>query len=212
MRRALASARANLEGADLRGAKMNGTYFTNANLRYADLRGIKPVKVSLEGADLRGAKVDPDFFQPDTFLSNTVLPNGAKVSGQLTANLNTKTRYITSKCQLTTSQQSTFEVVFSNTFIAKSIPYRFYVGQYMDGSGVFCIANKDFTNAYLIPLPSIQNRFFADIKRVQGKPIYKFTIRDGNGMNVPVTRYRLQLRDPKQPQLKPIDQWIDNVR
>ena len=203
---------ANLEGADLRGARMNGTFFTNANLRDADLRGVKPINISLEGADLRGARVDPDFFQPDTFLLNTILPNGRRVSGRMESTTTTQTRYITSRCQPTTNQQSTFKLVFNDTFMTNSRIYRFYVGQYMDGAGVFCIANKDFSNASRLALANIQDRFFSDIQRVEGKPIYKFNIRHGNGMNVPVTRYRLQLREPSSPKLKQIDQWIDNIR
>ncbi len=55
---------ANLEGAGLRAVRMNGMFFTNANLRNANLRGVTPIKISLEGADLRGTKVDPNFSAP----------------------------------------------------------------------------------------------------------------------------------------------------
>ena len=204
--------RANLEGADLRGARMNGTFFTNANLRNADLRGVQSINISLEGADLRGAKIDPNFFRNDTFLLNTILPDGRRVSGRLKPTPVRQMNYITSRCQLTSNQQSTFKLVFNDTFTTNSRVYRFYVGQYMDGAGVFCIANKDFSNASRLAISSIQGQFFSDIKRMNGKPVYKFNIRDGNGMNVPVTRYRLQLRNPRSPQIKAIDRWIDKIR
>ncbi len=120
--------------------------------------------------------------------------------------------YITSRCQLTSNQQSKFKIAFNDTFTTNSRINDFYVGQYMDGTGVFYIANNDFSNASRIPISSIQDQFFSDIKRVKGEPIYKFNIRAGNGMNVPVTRYRLQLRDPRSPQMKAIDRWIDKIR
>jgi uncharacterized protein YjbI with pentapeptide repeats len=54
---------------------MSGTFFTDADLRNADLRGVSFANGSLEGANLVGAKTDAGF-EASSFLCNTTMPDG----------------------------------------------------------------------------------------------------------------------------------------
>ncbi|MAR07483.1 MAG: hypothetical protein CL862_10310 [Cyanobium sp. NAT70] len=210
---------ANLEGADLRGARIIDTMFTSSNLRNADLRGVRiprGSKIYLERADLRGAKVDPGFFD-NAFLLRTILPNGRIVSGRMPpSNVGTipKTSggsgtFVNTKCRRVRNSAGSLRVDYQSVFKANNRSYRFYVARAADGAGLFCVSDKNYSDAFPLRLPAIQNRFYNNIKRKDDKPVYKFNIRYGNGRQVPVTRYKLQLRNPRKPELRVLKNWID---
>ncbi len=193
--------RSNLSGADLRGAKLNGTFFTNAILRNADLRGTQLINGSLEGADLTGAKIDGTFFGANTLLLNTTLPDGRVYSGKAPVS-NSGPFFVNSRCKLSSKDAGGFRIDYKNIFAINSRAYLFFVARYGDGSAIFCVSNLNYKDGYLVGIPSIQGNFVSGVKRVKGKPVYKFIIKDGNGRNVPKTRYRLDLRDPASPKVK----------
>ena len=55
-----------------------------------------------------------------------------------------------------------------------------------------------------VGVSTIQNNFVSGVKRVKGKPVYKFNIIDGNGRGASSTRYRLDMRHPNSPKIKTI--------
>ena len=196
--------RSNLEGADLRGAKLNGTFFTNAILRNADLRGTQLINGSLEGADLTGAKIDATFFGSKTLLLNTILPDGRVYSTKTAARKNGPI-FVNSRCRLSSKATGGFRVDFKDTFSVDSRDYLFFVARYGDGAGIFCVSGSNYDEGTLVAIPAIQNNFVSDIKRVKGKPVYKFKIKDGNGRGALLTRYRLNMRYPAAPKIKIIN-------
>ena len=193
--------RSNLEGADLRGAKLNGTFFTNAILRNADLRGTQLINGSLEGADLTGAKIDATFFGSKTLLLNTTLPDGRVYSTKTAARKNGPV-FVNSRCRLSSKAAGGFRVDYKDTFSVNSRDYLFFVARYGDGAGIFCLSKLNYMDGSPVGFSSIQNNFVSDIKRVKGKPVYKFNIIDGNGRGASSTRYRLDMRYPNSPKIK----------
>ena len=193
--------RSNLEGADLRGAKLNGTFFTNAILRNADLRGTQLINGSLEGADLTGAKIDATFFGSKTLLLNTILPDGRVYSTKTTASKNGPV-FVNSRCRLSSKTAGGFRVDYKDILSVNSRDYLFFVARYGDGAGIFCLSKLNYMGGRPVGVSSIQNNFVSDIKRVKGKPVYKFNIKDGNGRGASSTRYRLDMRYPNSPKIK----------
>ena len=193
--------RSNLESADLRGARLNGTFFTNAILRNADLRGTQLINGSLEGADLTGAKIDATFFGSNTLLLNTTLPDGRVYSGKTLASENGLV-FVNSRCRLSSKAAGGFRVDYKDIFSVNSRDYLFFVARYGDGSGIFCLSKVNYAEGSPVGVPSIQNNFVSGVKRVKGKPVYKFNIIDGNGRGASSTRYRLDMRYPDSPKIK----------
>ena len=193
--------RSNLEGADLRGAKLNGTFFTNAILRNADLRGTQLINGSLEGADMTGAKIDATFFGSKTLLLNTTLPDGRVYSSKAAA-IKSGPVFVNSRCRLSSEIAGGFRVDYKNIFSVNSRNYLFFVARYGDGAGIFCVSGLNYKDSALVGITTIQNNFVSDIKRVKGKPVYKFNIVDGNGRGASSTRYRLDMRNPASPKIK----------
>ena len=93
-------------------------------------------------------------------------------------------------------------VDYDNVFSVNSRDYLFFVARYGDGAGIFCVSGPNYDEGTLVAIPAIQNNFVSDIKRVKGKPVYKFKIIDGNGRGASSTRYRLDMRYPASPKIK----------
>ena len=197
------SRRSNLEGVDLRGAKLNGTFFTHAILRNADLRETQLINGSLEGADLTGAKIDETFFVANTLLLDTTLPDGRVYSGKSVVSKSSPV-FVNSSCRLGSKAEGGFRVDYKDIFSINSRDYLFFVARYGDGAGIFCVSRLNYVDGRPVGVSSIQNNFVSGIKRVKGKPVYKFNIIDGNGRGATSTRYRLDMRDPASPRIKRI--------
>ena len=68
---------ANLSGADLTGAKLYRTDLSGADLREADLSGASLLQTILRGADLGGATVTDEQLDKAWHLEGTILPDGS---------------------------------------------------------------------------------------------------------------------------------------
>ena len=190
-------------GANLRGANLINTFFTHAILRNADLRETQLINGSLEGADLTGAKIDETFFGANTLLLDTTLPDGRVYSGKSVVSKSSPV-FVNSSCRLGSKAEGGFRVDYKDIFSINSRDYLFFVARYGDGAGIFCVSRLNYVDGRPVGVSSIQNNFVSGIKRVKGKPVYKFNIIDGNGRGATSTRYRLDMRDPASPRIKRI--------
>ncbi|MEA5498299.1 hypothetical protein [Limnoraphis robusta] len=95
-----------------------------------------------------------------------------------------------------------FTVFYQSEFQAVDEIYWFSAGRYQDGAVLFCISQPNFNQAQVLNEKTIQNQFIEKIiKAPNSNSIFLITVAEGNGRNVPLTDYKLDLFDPNQPVL-----------
>jgi hypothetical protein len=85
--------------------------------------------------------------------------------------------------------------------------YWFSLARYQDGSAILCLSQPNYTQGQLLAVPTLQNQFIREIKQEQPETSFLITTADGNGRNVRLTQFRLQLNNPTQPALSKVKEW-----
>ncbi|MGB3404855.1 MAG: hypothetical protein WBA77_19375 [Microcoleaceae cyanobacterium] len=110
--------------------------------------------------------------------------------------------YLDRDCQILEdlSQFDKWAVVYQSEFQAVDETYWFYAGQYQDGAVLFCISKPKFSQARVLNEKKLQNQFIEKItKDPNSNSMFMITVRDGNGRNVSLTDYQLDLANLNQP-------------
>lgn len=104
---------------------------------------------------------------------------------------------------LVAQTQEAGNVIYRSEFRVNRQKYWFFATQYQGGAVVLNISKQNFREPR--PLNIFKYQFISDIKKAPSKNAnFYFTVRDGNGSNVPTTIYRLDLTNPNNPVVKKI--------
>ncbi len=100
-----------------------------------------------------------------------------------------------------------FSVFYQAEFSAQNQIYWFYAGRYQDGGVIFCVSEPDFNQAGELNAQELQFQFIEDIQQDSTNPSdFIITVAEGNGRNVPLVNYKLELSNPNQPILTRLGQ------
>jgi hypothetical protein len=129
--------------------------------------------------------------------TSIILPSNAAVTGGLNE-----------KCQLQPirGEQTEWQIRRRYQFRARGQSYTLVFSAAQDGSGSLCLSHGNTFRPIATPYWDVA--YIDRVDRVQ-ESIFTFQIHQGNGDNVPVKKYRLDLSNPRQPKIKLIKQWIE---
>lgn len=93
-----------------------------------------------------------------------------------------------------------FLVFYKSEFRANSQNYLLSAARYQDGAAILCISRPDFKQARAVN--EIPIAFISSIvKDTNRNEVFIVTVREGNGLNVPITVYRLDVTNPNRPRV-----------
>lgn len=112
------------------------------------------------------------------------------------------------KCQVQPARdnQEGWATRRSYQFLAQGQSYKLIYSAAQDGTGALCLSQGNTFQ----PLATKYwyGEYIDRLDRVQGS-IFTFQVHQGNGNNVPVKKYRLDLSNPRQPKVKLLKQWME---
>lgn len=89
-------------------------------------------------------------------------------------------------------------VFYKSEFRANQQNYWLSAARYQDGAAILCISRQDFRQATRVK--DFPVSFISTIaKDTNSKGVFIVTVREGNGLNVPITVYRLDVTNPNRP-------------
>ena len=95
-----------------------------------------------------------------------------------------------------------FTVFYQEEFSTQNKTYWLYAGRYQDGAVILCVSEPNFNQARELSTESLQFQFIENISQDSNKnSTFLITVREGNGRNLKLTDYRLDLVNPNQPAL-----------
>jgi hypothetical protein len=95
-----------------------------------------------------------------------------------------------------------FTVFNQNEFTANGQKYLFYAARYQDGGVILCISKPNFNQPKPLNEPKIQANFIEKIvPDPNNKTVFIVAVREGNGLETPVTNYGLDLSNVDRPKL-----------
>ncbi len=93
-----------------------------------------------------------------------------------------------------------FLVFYKSEFRANSQSYWLSAARYQDGAAILCISRPDFKQASIVK--DFPIAFISTIaKDINRNWIFIVTVREGNGLNVPITVYQLDVTNPNRPRV-----------
>ena len=99
-------------------------------------------------------------------------------------------------------QLERYTIFFRNEFTSNGQQYLFYSAQYVDGSVVLCISKPNFNQPKTLNQPKIQANFIDKIVRdSNNQTAFIITVREGNGLDTPMTHYALDFKNVDRPKL-----------
>jgi hypothetical protein len=108
--------------------------------------------------------------------------------------------YLDKTCNLNQrlSQIEKFFVFYKSEFRTNNQSYWLSAARYQDGAAILCISRPYFKQAKLVK--EIPIGFISTItKDLSRNGVFLVTVREGNGRNVPITVYRLDVINPNKP-------------
>ncbi|MEG4007910.1 hypothetical protein QUA41_19285 [Microcoleus sp. Pol11C1] len=112
--------------------------------------------------------------------------------------------YIDKNCQRNQQlpQLERFTIFSRNEFTTNGQNYLFYAAHYQDGGVLLCISKPNFNQPKPINEQKIQANFIDKIVRdINNKTAFIIVVREGNGLDVPMTNYGLELSNVDRPKL-----------
>ncbi|MEG4492276.1 PPC domain-containing protein [Microcoleus sp. D3_18_C4] len=112
--------------------------------------------------------------------------------------------YIDKNCQRNQQlpQLERFTIFSRNEFTTNGQNYWFYAARYQDGGVLLCISKPNFNQPKPINEQKIQANFIDKIVRdINNKTGFIIVVREGNGLDVPMTNYGLELSNVDRPKL-----------
>ena len=112
--------------------------------------------------------------------------------------------YIDKNCQSNQQlpQLERFTIFSRNEFTTNGQNYWFYAARYLDGSVLFCTSQPNFNQPKPLTAKQIQSQFIDKIVRdPNNKTAFIIAVRNGNGLDVPMTNYGLELSNVDRPKL-----------
>lgn len=112
--------------------------------------------------------------------------------------------YIDKNCQRNQQlpQLERFTIFSRNEFTTNGQNYWFYAARYQDGGVLLCISKPNFNQPKPINEQKIQANFIDKIVRdPNNKTAFIIAVREGNGLEAPLTNYGLELSNVDRPKL-----------
>ncbi|MEG4842367.1 PPC domain-containing protein [Microcoleus sp. B9-D4] len=112
--------------------------------------------------------------------------------------------YIDKNCQRNQQlpQLERFTIFSRNEFTTNGQNYWFYAARYLDGAVLFCTSKPNFNQPKPLTAKQIQSQFIDKIVRdINNKTAFLIVVREGNGLDVPMTNYGLELSNVDRPKL-----------
>ncbi|MBU6186117.1 MAG: hypothetical protein KGQ16_06790 [Cyanobacteria bacterium REEB444] len=121
--------------------------------------------------------------------------------------------YLNNHCQRVQPGKDTlnFRVDFRRNIESDGQRYWFAMARYADGAAIFCLTRPNYAQGKLIAVPQLQHNFIEEIKQENRESSFLVTVRHGNGWQVPMTQFRLNLDSPLQPKITMLKQWRDTI-
>lgn len=110
--------------------------------------------------------------------------------------------YLDKNCSLNQRlpKNEKFLVFYKSEFRANSQNYLLSAARYQDGAAILCISKPDFKQASIVK--DFPASFISTIaKDTDSKGEFIVTVREGNGRNVPITVYQIDVTDPNRPKV-----------
>lgn len=110
--------------------------------------------------------------------------------------------YLDKSCSLNQRlpQDDKFLVFYKSQFRANNQNYWFSAARYQDGVAILCISRPDFKQASIVK--NFPLSFISDIAKDPNRNgLFVVTVLEGNGRNVPITVYRLDITNPNRPKV-----------
>jgi hypothetical protein len=99
-------------------------------------------------------------------------------------------------------QLERYTIFFRNEFTTNGQKYWFYSARYQDGGVVLCISKPNFNQPKPLNQPKIQANFIDKIVLdTTNKTAFIITVREGNGLDTPMTNYGLDFKNVDRPKL-----------
>ncbi|MCC3491517.1 MAG: PPC domain-containing protein [Microcoleus sp. PH2017_25_DOB_D_A] len=99
-------------------------------------------------------------------------------------------------------QLERYTIFFRNEFTTNGQKYWFYSARYQDGGVVLCISKPNFDQPKHLNQPKIQANFIDKIVRdTKNQTAFIVTVREGNGLDTPMTNYGLDFKNVDRPKL-----------
>lgn len=106
-------------------------------------------------------------------------------------------------CQLASKDPAGWVQRRSFNFVARGKSYKLIHSATIDGSGSLCLVSGKSAK----PVGYKPNWYLDKVDRVSDR-VFNVQIHDGNGNNAPTIKYRLDLTQPQNPQVKVLKQWV----
>ena len=99
-------------------------------------------------------------------------------------------------------QLERYTIFFRNEFTTNGQKYWFYSARYQDGGVVLCISKPNLNQPKPLTQPKIQANFIDKIVRdTKNTTAFIITVREGNGLDTPMTNYGLDFKNVDRPKL-----------
>ncbi len=99
-------------------------------------------------------------------------------------------------------QLERYTIFFTNEFTTNGQKYLFYSARYQDGGVVICISKPNFNQPKPLNQPKIQANFIDKIvPDTKNKTAFIITVREGNGLDTPMTNYGLDFSNVDRAKL-----------
>jgi hypothetical protein len=106
-------------------------------------------------------------------------------------------------CQLAPKDPAEWVQRQSFKFVERGKSYKLIHSATLDGSGSLCLVSGKSAK----PVGYKPDWYLDRVERVSDR-VFNVQIHDGNGNNAPTIKYRLDLTQPQNPQVKVLKQWV----
>ena len=98
-----------------------------------------------------------------------------------------------------------FRLDYISAFNTERKEYTLFALRAMDGFQIFCIGTSRQSTYIKPPKQGFTHNI---VREYTAEPIWEFEIHEGNGMQYPITKYRMNLKNPNKPSFSVVDKWI----
>ncbi|MEG5139648.1 MULTISPECIES: PPC domain-containing protein [unclassified Microcoleus] len=99
-------------------------------------------------------------------------------------------------------QLERYTIFFTNEFTTNGQKYLFYSARYQDGGVILCVSKPNFNQPKPLSQPKIQANFIDKIvPDTKNKTAFIITVREGNGLDTPMTNYGLDFSNVDRAKL-----------
>ena len=102
-----------------------------------------------------------------------------------------------------------FRLDYISAFNTQRKEYTLFALRAIDGYQIFCIGTSRQSTYIKVPFKGFTHNI---VRQNTAEPIWEFDIHEGNGRNYPITKYRMNLKNPNNPSFSVVDKWIDKSR